>query len=130
MAEKTLNSPLSGEEIQKAIRDQIEQKMRKDCYLNPNHAYDWYTAEIEIHYGLHDVGTTLEGEAKITYSYGEKPLPPAEVKEGEVGMSIQAESPNRVRVQSGQPVHVLTKDKEGHSIVEGIKYGRAALLRT
>lgn len=127
MPEKTLNSALSGAEIVEALRDRILDKLRRDCYLNPNHAYDWFEANIQIKVKLHDTGEELETSHQVSFSSG---TPKPDSEEVEVEVELEKRSPNEVRVETGQPVPVLTKDKDGRSIIEGIKYGRKALLQT
>lgn len=125
--EKTLNTALSGAEIVEALRDRILEKLKRDCYLNPNHAYDYFSASIHIKVHLHDTGQELETEHRIGFTTGQ---PQMDSEEVEVDLDIEKRSPNEVRVETGQPVPVLTKDKDGRSIIEGIKYGRSALLQT
>ena len=127
MAEKTLNSPLSGAEIVEALQDRILDKLKRDCYLNPNHAYDWFSAHITLQIKLHDTGQELETTHQVIYATG---TPQPESEEQELELEIEKRAPNEVRIESGQPVPVLTQDKQGRSIIEGIKYGRSALLHT
>lgn len=124
--EKTLNSALNGAEIIEALRDRILDKLRRDCYLNPNHAYDWFSANIHIAVKLHDTGQELDTDHQIAFTSG---TPQHDSTVVETELEIEKRSPNEVRVETGQPVPVLTKDKDGRSIIEGIKYGRKSLLQ-
>jgi hypothetical protein len=122
MPEKVLPLPLSGEEVRKAVLDRIDQSLQKDCYLSPNAAYDWFSAEIKLKLMLHDVGRTAEVEQTVAVFAGEEPEEGAEGVEGEITM--EAKPPNEVRVETGQEVPVLAKSPEGKPVIKGIRYAR------
>ena len=63
MAETTLPLKLSGEEIRKALVDTIDQELKKNCFLNPNGAYDSFAGKIEVDIMLHDTGLNMHLEA-------------------------------------------------------------------
>ena len=129
-SEKTLNTPLSGAEVVKAIQDKIQEKLSQDCFFNPNHAYDWFKAVIQLRVEFHDAGVTINGENVVVAEAGQEPQPGGGAEEFNESVEIDAKSPNEVRVETGQEVPVLRRDANGKSVVEGIKYGRKALLKT
>ena len=122
MAEQTLNNPLSGAEVVTAILDRVAAKLRSDCNLNPNSAYDWFRADISIKLDLHDTGAHVKGDYDI--HAGE-----TEDFEGEYGsivtpLEIDPDTPNAVRVETGQPVPTLAKGTDGRMIEKGVRYAR------
>jgi hypothetical protein len=125
MAEETLKTALSGAEIVEAIADKVRQKLRTDCQLNPNSAYDWFDATITIELNMHDTGVLVKGDYNVKATAGKEP-------EQEMQQHVPAElyiapaPPNEVRVDTGQPVPVLTKDEQGRQVVKGVKYSRSA----
>ncbi len=122
MAEKVLPLPLSGEEVRKAILDRVDQSLAKDCYLSPNLSYDFFDCTVKIECHLHDVGRTDEVNQTVAVSAGEEP----EGGSAEVASEFIIESapPNEVRVATGQPVPVLSKDTDGRPEIKRIKYAR------
>lgn len=123
MIEQTQNNPLNGGEVIEAIVDKLREKLRRDCYLNPNSSYEWFTAKLTIELDLQDAGVHVPVKAAIEMEQGI-------AKDGEIGhveaeLEIEAEPPNKVRVDTGQPVPVLTKDPETGKLVEkGVRYSR------
>lgn len=123
MAERVLNDPLSGEEIIQAICDRVSDSLRKDCYLSPNMAYDYFTAVVKIEVRAHDVGRDVEIKTADVVTAGVE-NEDMHLEASDADFVIEAAPPNEVRVESGQPVPVLTKDAEGEPTIKKIKYGR------
>lgn len=122
MPEKVLNLPLSGREIREAILDRLSQRLQKDGYLNENLAYDYYSAKVTIEVHAHDCGRDADVVVTEQISQGEDPG--AEGVEGE--FTVDPQPPNSERVETGQPVPVLSRSADGKPEVKGIKYGRKA----
>ena len=128
MAEKVLPNPLSGEEVRTAILDHISERLAKDGYLNLNLAYDSFSAKITIHIDCHDIGrvATVDVEETITPVSAEPITDDQFLNQADGEFEIPAAAPNEVRVETGQPVPVLTKDTDGSPTVKGIRYSRKA----
>ena len=124
MAERTLNNPLGGNEVVEAILDKIRLKLKSDCFLNANSAYDWFSAEIEIHLDMHDAGAHIKADFKVQASNGEEPVDGTELQHVEAEFHIDPAPPNEVRVDTGQPVPTLTRDSDGRDVVKGVRYAR------
>lgn len=128
MAERVLANPLSGSEIIEAIVDKIRQRLQKDCYLSPNLAYDYFTADVRISLTAHDVGRAAIVEVEQQVTEGPRPEDAA-LDAADAEFHINAEAPNVVRVESGQPVPVLTKDSDGHPEIKGVRYSKKQLAK-
>ncbi len=126
MAERVLANPLSGQEIIEAIADKIKRSLERDCYLSGNLAYDYYLADVKISLTAHDVGRAAKVEVQVHDEQGARPEDAA-LDAAEAEFSVDQEAPNVVRVESGQPVPVLTKDKEGRQEIRGIRYSKKQL---
>lgn len=127
MAEQTLNDPLSGAEIIEATLDKLRTKMVRDCFLNPNSSYDWFTADITIHLDMHDAGVHVKsGPHAATLTVGTKPVESTQVADV---LEVDAAPPNEVRVSTGQPVPTLTKGEGGESVVKRVPYPRSAAAK-
>lgn len=124
MAEHTLNSQLSGDEIIEAVIDKLRAAMRKDCYLNKNSAYDWFNATVTVQLNMHDTGNLIKGDYTAQTQHGVSPANGEDIQEVTAGFDIDAQSPNEVRVATGQPVPTLTKDATGKTVVKGVSYAR------
>ncbi len=122
MAEKTLAKPLSGTEVIEAVVDKLRDKMRRDCYLNPNSAYDWFAADITIKLDMHDTGSKVSVEHAALVTEGVKPVDDTMfVSEN---LQIEPAAPNTVRMETGQPIPTETKDAHGRRVERGVTYTR------
>jgi hypothetical protein len=123
MPEKVLPLPLSGEEIRKAILDRLSQRLEKDGFLNPVLCYDYFSAKVTIEIRAHDCGRAADVDISETVQIGEEP----EAAEGQTGeFEIEPQPPNTERVETGQPVPVLSRSKDGQPEVKKVKYKRTA----
>lgn len=121
MNEATLALKLSGEEVRKALVDMIDQALAKDCFLNPNTAYDFMTGKITVEVSLHDSGIEIPLTVTKETMQGEEP----DVADGvKIEIPVDRLPPNQTRVETGQPVPALTKDSDGRTVVKPIKYAR------
>ncbi len=127
MAEKTLNNPLNGREVTEAVLDAIRTRMESDCYLNPNSCYEWFSAVITVKLSMRDAGVDVQVDKSISVMQGGDSDEPATTVDDE--FSIEPAPPNEVRVNSGQPVPVLTKDENGKYVEKGIKYSKKHVNR-
>jgi len=123
MAERVLNSQLTGSEVVVAILDHVKTQLEKSCHLNPNSAYDFYGAEVQVKLELHDTGTVITENFTAAKKQGERPAED-EIESHEVEFDIEPAPPNEVRVQTSQPVPVETKDVDGRSVIKGVRYAR------
>jgi hypothetical protein len=125
MAERVLVNPLSGAEIIEAVADKVRKSLQKDCFLSPNLSYDYYSAEVKISLTAHDVGRDAKVEQAIHDTQGEiAENEDAALDAADAEFAIDAEPPNTVRVESGQPVPVLTRGEDGKPAIRKVKYGR------
>jgi hypothetical protein len=122
MAEKTLALPLAGNEIIEAVLDILRGRMQRDCFLNPNSAYDFFTAKVSVDLEMHDTGRVEKTHHEASMKMGDDP---GEGEQVHVDVDIQADKPNKVRVETGQPVPVQTTDPTtGKVAVKHAKYSR------
>lgn len=112
MPEKTLALPLSGEEVRAAILKKIGEALVRDCRLSPNMAYDSFKYRVSVSLELHDTGRVEKVESTVGDS----------TKETDVVLEGEPEPPNKVRVDTGQSVPVLTQNSEGKSDIKRIIY--------
>ena len=122
MAEQTLNNPLSGLEVRKAILDRLELQMSRDCNLNANSAFDWFSADVVVKVNLHDAGVHVQSDFDVAAQAGTDPN--GDYRAEATVFTMDAATPNEVRIESGQEVPVETKDEEGRKVVKGVKYAR------
>ena len=110
MAEKSVALPLSGEEIVEALLYKIRKHLLRDCYLNPNTAYQWFEAEVYVKMRLHDTGRLVEVERNVNVQLGEEPEVSrgTNVVEDETVLNIEQAPPNEVRLATDQAAPVLT----------------------
>jgi len=129
MPEKVLPLDLSGEEIRVAILDTLGRRLAKDGYLNPNMAYQMFSAKITVHIECHDLGRVAEVNVTEQVTQGEIPEgenPDEYLDKADAEFTMEQKAPNDVRVETGQVVPVLTKQADGKPVVRGIRYGRNA----
>jgi hypothetical protein len=121
-SEKTLNLPLSGAEVLTAILSQIETRLKRDCYLSPTSAYEYYTAEVHIKLRLQDVGRTAEVDQTVVSTIGQPPENEDEFLDiAEAQFQVEAAPPNEIREETGQPIPVLTS-KNGKEEIKSVRY--------
>lgn len=103
MAERTLNDPLSGEEIKHIILNRISQAMDRDCTLIDDISYPSFTLDFDIRIKFNrspTPGTTVWGDHKEGPPLGEKPT-----------LNIakdhyEEDSPNKARLDHDLPIPV------------------------
>ncbi len=125
--ERVLANPLSGEEIIEAIAEKVKAALRRDCYLTPNLAYDYYVADVRISLTAHDVGREAKVEVAVHDTQGDPE--DAALEASDASFHVDAKAPNVVRVESGQPVPVLTKGTDGRPEVKGVRYSKKTLAK-
>lgn len=128
MPEKVLPLPLSGEEIRKAVLAKVGEALQRDCFLSANLAYDYYTAHVKVTLRAHDIGRTVEVSVDETATLGEE-TEDMHLDTAESEFDIDAAPPNEVRVETGQPVPVMTKGTDGKAVQRGIKYSKNQLAK-
>lgn len=125
MSERVLANPLSGLEVRTAILDKIGRCLERDCHLSANLAYGFFEAKVTIRLTVHDIGRVEEVNVDVNASAGEIPENPDEyLDQADAELNIEAESPNEVRVDTGQEVPILTRDADGNQTIKGIRYAR------
>lgn len=125
MAETTQKDQLSGAEIIEAVVDKLRTRLRGDCYLNQNSAYDWFTATLKIELDLHDTGAMVRTDYEAKAEFGKPPVEEDSVEQVRDVLEIEAASPNTVRQETGQGIPTLTKDDQGRTVTKHVHYKRA-----
>ena len=118
MPERTLNLPISGNEAVKAVLDKMETAMRRDCYLNPDLAYDYVEATVKYTIKCHDVGEARVVDQEVKLQVGTEPESGVDEFEGET--FVEPISPNELREETGQPIPVKGKGNE----IKHVPYAR------
>lgn len=131
MAEKVLNSTLSGEEIVQAVGYKVMEALRRDCLLSPHTSYDYFSGKILLQLTMNDAGLReVEVNHSVAYILGVGPgkLPEAD-ESVEHSFLLDPQPPNELRVETEQPVPVLTKDETGRKVIKPVTYSRRKLPR-
>lgn len=123
MPERTLNKQLSGDEIIEAHLDTMRQRMKQSGYFRSNDAFDWFSSEVTIKCDMHDTGAMVKADLTIKAAAG-TPNEGDEAETVEMAFNIDPAPPNEVRVQTGQPVPVLTTDATGKQVEKSVRYSR------
>jgi hypothetical protein len=126
MPERVLSLPLSGLEVRKAILDKVSQALSRDCYLNDDTAYDYFSANVKISLSCHDVGRIAKVDIDQTASAGTAKENQF-LERAETEMNLESTSANETRVETGQPVPVATKDLDGKESIRSVSYPRKAV---
>jgi hypothetical protein len=126
MPEKVLPLALSGEEVRKAICDRLDQVLARDCRLTPEKAYQFFSAKITVHVECTDIGRVEVIDQEVPATLGE-PDENEALEHFDAEFEMAPAPPNEVRVESGQPVPVETKDSSGKATQKGIRYSRKSL---
>jgi hypothetical protein len=121
--ERTLNSGLSGEEIVLALLDKIGMALRRDCFLNRTTNYRYFDGKVIIDISMNDVPGDTNVHKEVRHTLG---APPADTTPttAHVEIDLNPDSPNTVRIETGQAVPVLTKDENGRMVEKGVQYAR------
>lgn len=124
MGEKTLNLPLSGEEVLEALTQQIRSHLRRDCFLGPTTAYQFFEAKITLAVKLHDVGRIAEVNTEVVSKIGQPPENPDEfLEQFDSEFEIPKAPPNEVREETEQPIPTLATEK-GKPEIKKVKYAK------
>jgi len=118
MGETLVVKPLSGEEIKDQILFDVMKSLEKTCNLADATAYGSYEGEITIRLRLNDLGRITADGHVVKVGEGEVPV---EVPETAADIEIVPQPPNEVRVETGQPVPVLT-EVDGKVVERKVKY--------
>jgi len=120
MSEETLAQPLSGEEIIEAVAWRLREILQKQCHLNPALAYESFSADIHVVLRVKDLGREVPVEAKFRASSESQPDEDALLTEADEQMYDLP--PNQVRMDTDQPIPVLTRDAEGKKEIKHIRF--------
>lgn len=122
MAEKTLDKPLSGDEIIEAIIHDIRSTMQRDCRIAKHMAYGYFSAKAHIEITLNDHGSgETHSKHDVEVSDG-KPAPDeTDPITDEVNIEIEPAPPNEVRQRTKQGVPVLSQE-DGRLVERRVKY--------
>lgn len=125
--EEAIVEPLSGIEIIEAIKHQVGLQLQRDCFLSPNSAYEHFFAEVKISLKAVDCGRIAEVNTTVVMTQGPAPDPDDEDAKSRTDISqsieqMNAQPPNVVRKETGQPVPVLVDDGSGNKERKTVKY--------
>ncbi len=112
MAERILPENLSGREIRIAVAEQIAAQLARDGYLNEAHSYSHFTLKGTVHIECFDLGTAYQVNMPISAAPVTDPENAA-LDAFDAELNEEAQDPNTVREETGQPLHALTKDADG-----------------
>ncbi len=124
MAEKVLALPLNGEEIIEAVLAKARDLMRKDCFLTTTTAYDYFSASIDVHINMHDCGRHPNVSTHVNVTEGERPA--VGVTSAKASLVVDAVPPNQARLESDQPIPVLTTTPDGRQEIKPVRYAKSA----
>ena len=126
--ETAVADPLSGTEVIEAIVAKVREQLRRDCFLSPNAAYEYFTGEIRIKIRAIDVGRNAEVDTTANVAGGTPPEDPTDprIETNESETNIEQEPPNVVRRESGQSVPVTVEDGTGKTESKRVKYAPKA----
>jgi hypothetical protein len=123
--EVSVAEPLSGSEIVESVCARVREQLRRDCFLSPNSAYEYFTGEIHIKIKAIDVGREADVEKTVVVTLGtvpavDDPRVSAEHSEEEIPRA----APNVVRREAGLSVPVQTEDGTGKVESRRVKYAK------
>lgn len=122
MSEVAVPEPLSGTEIIDAIVHKVRQALSRDCYLNPNAAYEHFSGKIHIEIAAVDCGR----QAGVTVDIPLDLVAPLQEGQGTVqaksDTTIEKQPPNLVRKETHQPIPVMTEDGSGKKEIKRVQY--------
>jgi len=125
MPERTLALPLAGNEIIELFVDKFRAALQRNGHLNPALAYDHFEGKVSISTVVHDLGRKVEVEETAKLTLGEPPEDEnAFLEQAESEFNVENQAPNEARVESGQPVPVLSKDVDGRPEIKKVRYSR------
>lgn len=122
--EVAVPEPLSGTEIVEAIVFKVREMLRRDCFLSPNSAYEYFSGQIHIEVTAVDCGRPAEIKADIDVTKGTTDPDNPELYTAESTEKISPGAPNIVRRETEQSVPVVTNDGAGKQEQRRVKYAR------
>ena len=113
--------PLSGEEVQEAILYKVAESLGKTCHLKFDNAYTSFKAEIDIRLVLSDYGREVKDNHKVSTSHDTGAEATSEPRQVEAHVALDPTPPNQVRIETDQPVPVVTNEG-GKRVIRNLKY--------
>ena len=108
--ETSLLKPLSGAEVVRAILHDIEHALTHDDRFAPHVAYDGFTFHASIQ--IRTPSAAIPGVDRIV-SGGAGLVPPDDAPAATVTAERELQPPNQVRMDTAQPVPVLSDNGDG-----------------
>jgi hypothetical protein len=129
--EVSVPEPLSGTEVIEAIVYKVREQLRRDCFLSPNSAYEYFSGRIRIEIQAIDCGRQADVQTEVNVSLGPLPGDNSDpVEETSSDEDIPADPPNVVRRETQQSVPVVTTDSSGKAEVKRVNYQRQSAAAT
>lgn len=123
--EESVPEPLSGTEIIDAIVFKVREQLRRDCFLSPNSAYEYFSGKIHIEVTAVDCGREAPIVTDIDLTKGSAPdVNDPNLYDVESDENLERQPPNVVRKETEQGVPVLTEDASGEKEIKRVKYQR------
>ncbi len=124
--EVAVAEPLSGTEVVEAVLNRVRDQLRRDCFLSPNSAYEYFTAEVRIKVKAIDVGREADVDKTVVVTLGKAPEDPNDPRLETVSAEsdMERQAPNIVRRQAGLSVPVQTEDGTGKVESRRVKYAK------
>lgn len=120
-SEKSVPMSLTGEEVQEAAVAKLRECMQHNCHLRLSDAYTSARIEVTVKMVLSDYGREVRNNtvAEVELDSGIPPESEPRVSEGTVVMEPMP--PNSFRVETQQPVPVVTS-QDGKKVIKHLKY--------
>lgn len=131
MSEQVLPLPLSGGEIIKQVLHNVEDMLRKDCFLNEVAAYETVQGVIGIRLAMRDCGRDVVVKVDVPVQAGpvvEETGP--DVYLAEADRVLDQAPPNVVRQETDQPLPTLVEDQSGKREIKRVSYAKPVKSRT
>lgn len=119
--EKPAPLPLTGEEVQNAILFKVQESLQKTCHLKYDNAYTSFKADISVKLVLSDYGREVRDNHNVSmeiHTDADAPNPPSTF---ESNVTMEPAPPNQVRVETEQPVPVVSVEG-GKRTVKHLRY--------
>lgn len=118
MVEQTLNKPLSGEEIRKAILFDINKALELDDRFAKHHAYDQFAFKATL--AIQFPSAVIENQNFTKEISAGETIPDGVVDVVQTERPIQP--PNTARYETEQDIPVLVTDEKGFTVEKMVSY--------
>jgi len=129
--EVSVPEPLSGTEVIEAIVYKVREQLRRDCFLSPNSAYEYFSGRIRIEIKAIDCGRQADVDTEVNVDLGKLTEDNIDnVDASQSDENIDPDAPNVVRRETQQSVPVVTTDSSGKAETKRVNYQRQSAAAT